>query len=94
LKDWRYQYAALHFFEGIWIYATPVEVNVHGSKVSVLYLNTKGFESIGKLNVYDDRLVAYNKVYNNSASLFSGSDLSCVFGPFVFILGYLFCKLF
>lgn len=32
-------------------------MDVDGSKVSVLYLDTEGFESVGKSNVYDDRFV-------------------------------------
>jgi hypothetical protein len=32
-------------------------MDVDGSKVSVLYLDTEGFESVGKSNVYDDRCV-------------------------------------
>ena len=46
---------------GIWVWGTPVEVDIDGSIVSVLYLDTEGFESVGKSNVYDDRLVATNK---------------------------------
>jgi hypothetical protein len=42
---------------GIWIWGTPVEMEVDGSKVSVIYLDTEGFESVGKSNVYDDRFV-------------------------------------
>jgi hypothetical protein len=42
---------------GIWIWGTPVEIDVDGTKVSVLYLDTEGFESVGKSNVYDDRFV-------------------------------------
>jgi septin family protein len=45
--------------KGIWVWGTPIELDVNGSKVSVLYLDTEGFESIGKSNVYDDRFVAY-----------------------------------
>jgi hypothetical protein len=33
-------------------------MDVDGSKVSVIYLDTEGFESVGKSNVYDDRFVA------------------------------------
>ena len=32
-------------------------MDVDGTKVSVLYLDTEGFESVGKSNVYDDRFV-------------------------------------
>ena len=41
----------------IWIWGTPVEVDVNGTKTSVLYLDTEGFEGIGKSNVYDDRYI-------------------------------------
>lgn len=40
---------------GIWVWGMPIEVIVDGVKTSVLYLDTEGFESIGKSNVYDDR---------------------------------------
>jgi hypothetical protein len=46
-------------YTGIWVWGSPVEVDIGGSKVSVLYLDTEGFESVGKSNVYDDRFVAY-----------------------------------
>lgn len=42
-------------FAGIWVWGTPVELTIDGTKVSVLYLDTEGFESVGKSNVYDDR---------------------------------------
>lgn len=44
--------------KGIWVWGDPVDVVVDGVKVSVLYLDTEGFESIGKSNVYDDRIFA------------------------------------
>lgn len=40
---------------GIWAWGEPMEVDVDGVKTSVLFLDTEGFESIGKSNVYDDR---------------------------------------
>lgn len=40
---------------GIWVWGTPVEMTIDGVKVSVLYIDTEGFESVGKSNVYDDR---------------------------------------
>lgn len=40
---------------GIWVWGTPVEMVLDGTKVSVVYLDTEGFESVGKSNVYDDR---------------------------------------
>lgn len=43
------------FFSGIWVWGTPIELTIDGIKTSVLYLDTEGFESVGKSNVYDDR---------------------------------------
>lgn len=43
------------FLSGIWVWGTPVELDVNGVNTSVFYLDTEGFESIGKSNVYDDR---------------------------------------
>lgn len=42
-------------FVGIWVWGIPLEMVIDGKKVSVLYLDTEGFESVGKSNVYDDR---------------------------------------
>ncbi|XP_020595692.1 guanylate-binding protein 4 [Phalaenopsis equestris] len=44
--------------KGIWVWGDPLDVVVDGVKISVLYLDTEGFESIGKSNVYDDRIFA------------------------------------
>ncbi|KAF0912762.1 hypothetical protein E2562_019000 [Oryza meyeriana var. granulata] len=51
--------------KGIWVWGTPVEMDVDGSKVSVLYLDTEGFESVGKSNVYDDRIFALATVLSS-----------------------------
>uniref|UniRef100_A0A0D9W051 GB1/RHD3-type G domain-containing protein n=1 Tax=Leersia perrieri TaxID=77586 RepID=A0A0D9W051_9ORYZ len=51
--------------KGIWIWGTPVEMDIDGSKVSVLYLDTEGFESVGKSNVYDDRIFALATVLSS-----------------------------
>jgi hypothetical protein len=40
---------------GIWIWGTPIDLEIDGVKTSVFYIDTEGFESIGKSNVYDDR---------------------------------------
>lgn len=40
---------------GIWVWGTPIEVDIDGVRTSVFYLDTEGFESVGKSNVYDDR---------------------------------------
>jgi hypothetical protein len=42
-------------FTGIWVWGTPVELDIDGVRTSVFYLDTEGFESVGKSNVYDDR---------------------------------------
>ncbi|KAL6880658.1 hypothetical protein ACP4OV_012223 [Aristida adscensionis] len=51
--------------KGIWVWGSPVEVDVDGSKVSVLFLDTEGFESVGKSNVYDDRIFALATVVSS-----------------------------
>ncbi|XP_051142131.1 uncharacterized protein LOC127259036 [Andrographis paniculata] len=44
--------------KGIWVWGEAREVYIEGVKTSVLYLDTEGFESVGKSNVYDDRIFA------------------------------------
>ncbi|KAL8138983.1 LOW QUALITY PROTEIN: hypothetical protein V2J09_004984 [Rumex salicifolius] len=51
--------------KGVWVWGTPVEMKVHGEKMSILYLDTEGFESIGKSNVYDDRIFALAAVMSS-----------------------------
>ncbi|KAK3036890.1 hypothetical protein RJ639_031508 [Escallonia herrerae] len=51
--------------KGIWVWGTPLEMDVDGVKTSVLYLDTEGFESIGKSNVYDDRIFALATVLSS-----------------------------
>nr|CAB3452129.1 unnamed protein product [Digitaria exilis] len=51
--------------KGIWVWGTPVELDIDGSIVSVLYLDTEGFESVGKSNVYDDRIFALATVLSS-----------------------------
>lgn len=43
------------YHTGIWIWGTPIDLEIDGVKTSVFYIDTEGFESIGKSNVYDDR---------------------------------------
>ncbi|KAJ0796698.1 putative guanylate-binding protein [Helianthus annuus] len=50
---------------GIWVWGTPVEMDIDGVKTSVFYLDTEGFESIGKSNVYDDRIFALATVLSS-----------------------------
>lgn len=51
--------------KGIWVWGTPVEMNIGGVKTSVIYLDTEGFESLGKSNVYDDRIFALATVMSS-----------------------------
>ncbi|URD96681.1 GTP binding protein [Musa troglodytarum] len=44
--------------KGLWVWGTPVELVIDGSKVSVLYIDTEGFENVGNSNVYDERIFA------------------------------------
>ncbi|CAN6441127.1 unnamed protein product [Victoria cruziana] len=51
--------------KGIWVWGIPLEMVIDGKKVSVLYLDTEGFESVGKSNVYDDRIFALATVLSS-----------------------------
>ncbi|KAA8543306.1 hypothetical protein F0562_021199 [Nyssa sinensis] len=51
--------------KGIWVWGTPLEMDIDGVKTSVFYLDTEGFESIGKSNVYDDRIFALATVLSS-----------------------------
>ncbi|KAL8092630.1 uncharacterized protein LOC141692261 [Apium graveolens] len=51
--------------KGIWVWGTPIEVDIDGVRTSVFYLDTEGFESIGKSNVYDDRIFALATVLSS-----------------------------
>lgn len=50
-------YLTFHFpiLPGIWVWGTPIELDIDGVTTSVFYLDTEGFESVGKSNIYDDR---------------------------------------
>ncbi|KAG8663359.1 guanylate-binding protein 4 [Manihot esculenta] len=51
--------------KGIWVWGTPIELDIDGVKTSVFYLDTEGFESVGKSNVYDDRIFALATVLSS-----------------------------
>ncbi|KAL7151460.1 hypothetical protein ABFS83_04G032800 [Erythranthe nasuta] len=51
--------------KGIWVWGAPVELEIDGVKTSVFYLDTEGFESVGKSNVYDDRIFALATVMSS-----------------------------
>ncbi|PWA63515.1 guanylate-binding protein 4 [Artemisia annua] len=59
------QLLSLSCYEGIWVWGTPVEMDIDGVTTSVFYLDTEGFESIGKSNVYDDRMFALATVLSS-----------------------------
>lgn len=51
--------------KGIWVWGAPLELDINGVKTSVFYLDTEGFESVGKSNVYDDRIFALATVLSS-----------------------------
>ncbi|KAL5702149.1 hypothetical protein ACHQM5_027399 [Ranunculus cassubicifolius] len=51
--------------KGIWVWGTPIKQVIDGVETSVLYLDTEGFESVGKSNVYDDRIFALATVMSS-----------------------------
>ncbi|XWS76326.1 hypothetical protein CRYUN_Cryun01aG0166400 [Craigia yunnanensis] len=51
--------------KGIWVWGTPLELDIDGVRTSVFYLDTEGFESVGKSNVYDDRIFALATVMSS-----------------------------
>ncbi|KAH0887071.1 hypothetical protein HID58_063167 [Brassica napus] len=51
--------------KGIWVWGTPLELEIDGVKTSIIYLDTEGFESVGKSNVYDDRIFALATVMSS-----------------------------
>ncbi|KAI4985758.1 hypothetical protein ZWY2020_018388 [Hordeum vulgare] len=62
--------------KGIWIWGTPVEVDVDGSKVSVLYLDTEGFESIGKSMIFALAAVLSSLLVYNLPETIREADIS------------------
>ncbi|CAL9093350.1 unnamed protein product [Musa textilis] len=94
--------------KGIWVWGTPVELDIDGTKVSVLYLDTEGFESVGKSNVYDDRIFAlatvmssvliYNlpetmRFYSHMISILQIAVSCCRFGRLIYLGSHLLLKL-
>ncbi|PIA45121.1 hypothetical protein AQUCO_01700575v1 [Aquilegia coerulea] len=51
--------------KGIWVWGTPLQLVIDGVNTSVIYLDTEGFESVGKSNVYDDRIFALATVMSS-----------------------------
>ncbi|KAK9810109.1 hypothetical protein WJX72_005008 [[Myrmecia] bisecta] len=44
--------------KGVWIWGEPQPAVVNGRPVSLVYVDTEGFESTGKADAYDDRIFA------------------------------------
>ncbi|PPS09690.1 hypothetical protein GOBAR_AA10957 [Gossypium barbadense] len=59
------QLLSLSCYEGIWFWGIPLELDIDGVRTSVFYLDTEGFESVGKSNVYDDRIFALATVMSS-----------------------------
>ena len=54
--------------KGIWIWSQPQEKEMPngGGNVSVLFVDTEGFESNGRSNSYDDRVFAVSAILSRS----------------------------
>ena len=54
--------------KGIWIWSQPQEKEMPngGGNVSVLFVDTEGFESTGRSNSYDDRVFAVSAILSRS----------------------------
>lgn len=45
--------------KGVWLWGEPVEVDLgNGEATNLLFIDTEGFESTGKADIYDDRIFA------------------------------------
>ena len=44
--------------KGLWIWGAPEKVQVGGESVTMVMVDTEGFESAGRAQVYDDRVFA------------------------------------
>ena len=52
--------------KGIWLWAAPQEAQVPGGgALSVIYVDTEGFESTGKSDAYDDRIFALSALLSS-----------------------------
>mmetsp|Transcript_14826 Transcript_14826/g.47296 ORF Transcript_14826/g.47296 Transcript_14826/m.47296 type:complete len:530 (+) Transcript_14826:150-1739(+) len=51
--------------KGMWVWGEPRGVTVDGRPMSVLYVDTEGFESTGKADVYDDRIFALSAIISS-----------------------------
>ena len=52
--------------KGIWLWAAPQETQAPGGgPLSVIYVDTEGFESTGKSDAYDDRIFALSALLSS-----------------------------
>ncbi|GAX76575.1 hypothetical protein CEUSTIGMA_g4021.t1 [Chlamydomonas eustigma] len=52
--------------KGIWLWSVPQEKALNsGEKLSILFVDTEGFESTGKSNSYDDRVFAVSAILSS-----------------------------
>ena len=52
--------------KGIWLWAAPQEAQAPGGgPLSVIYVDTEGFESTGKSDAYDDRIFALSALLSS-----------------------------
>eukprot|EP00899_Mesostigma_viride_P013238 jgi/Mesvir1/21915/Mv25005-RA.1 len=51
--------------KGVWVWGQPRMVTAGGKDMAVLFVDTEGFESAGKSDVYDDRIFALSAIISS-----------------------------
>jgi hypothetical protein len=52
--------------KGVWIWGEPLEVTgPDGKPLSIFFMDTEGFDSTGKTDVYDDRIFAFSALVSS-----------------------------
>lgn len=52
--------------KGVWVWGEPNQETVDGEKVSILYVDTEGFEGTGQTDAYDDRIFALSMLVSST----------------------------
>ena len=52
--------------KGVWVWGEPIEVVSGKEKISLLYVDTEGFEGTGQADVYDDRIFALSVLVSST----------------------------
>jgi len=52
--------------KGVWVWGEPFVVDMDGRKVSLLFIDTEGFEGTGQADVYDDRIFALSVLVSST----------------------------